>query len=76
MRSSPQGQKRRVALARLARSVAKRWAVDEPFAALDAVGVEWLRRQIEAHTAAGGLALVTSHQALPLRASVSLRIAA
>jgi heme exporter protein A len=74
VRSLSQGQKRRVALARLARSGAKLWALDEPFAALDAVGVEWLRRQIEAHTAAGGLALVTSHQALPLRAGVSLRI--
>lgn len=77
VRSLSQGQKRRVALARLPQSGAKLWALDEPFAALDASGVEWLRRQIEAHAEAGGLALVTSHQALPVRAGFStLRIAA
>ena len=77
VRSLSQGQKRRVALARLPQSGAKLWALDEPFAALDAGGVEWLRKLIEAHVAAGGLALVTSHQALPVRAGVStLRIAA
>jgi heme exporter protein A len=77
VRSLSQGQKRRVALARLPQSGAKLWALDEPFAALDAGGVEWLRRQIEAHLAAGGLALVTSHQALPVRSGLStLRIAA
>jgi heme exporter protein A len=77
VRSLSQGQKRRVALARLPQSGAKLWALDEPFAALDAGGVEWLRREIEAHAEAGGLALVTSHQALPVRTGFStLRIAA
>jgi heme exporter protein A len=77
VRSLSQGQKRRVALARLPQSGAKLWALDEPFAALDAGGVEWLRKLLEAHVAAGGLALVTSHQALPVRAGVStLRVAA
>jgi heme exporter protein A len=77
VRSLSQGQKRRVALARLPQGGAKLWALDEPFAALDAGGVEWLRREIEAHVAAGGLALVTSHQALPVRTGFStLRVAA
>ena len=77
VRNLSQGQKRRVALARLPQGGAKLWALDEPFAALDAVGIEWLRELIEAHVAAGGLALVTSHQPLPVRAGVStLRIAA
>ena len=77
VRSLSQGQKRRAALARLPLSGAKLWALDEPFAALDAGGVEWLRKLLETHVAAGGLALVTSHQALPVRAGVStLRIAA
>ena len=76
-RSLSQGQKRRVALARLPRSGAKLWALDEPFAALDAGGVEWLCREIEAHAAAGGLAIVTSHQPLPVRVGFStLRVAA
>ena len=39
VRSLSQGQRRRVALARLARSGAKLWALDEPFAALDAGAV-------------------------------------
>jgi heme exporter protein A len=76
-RSLSQGQQRRVALARLPQSGAKLWALDEPFAALDADGVEWLRGEIEAHAAAGGLAIVTSHQPLPVRAAFStLKIAA
>jgi heme exporter protein A len=74
-RSLSQGQRRRVALARLPQCGAKLWALDEPFAALDASGVEWLRKLIEAHVASGGLALVTSHQALPMRSGFStLRI--
>jgi heme exporter protein A len=76
-RSLSQGQKRRVALARLPQSGATLWALDEPFAALDAGGVEWLRGLIEAHAAAGGLALVTSHQPPTARAGVStLRVGA
>ena len=77
VRSLSQGQKRRVALARLPQSRATLWALDEPFAALDAAGADWLRQLIERHVAAGGLALVTSHQALPVRSSFStLRIGA
>jgi heme exporter protein A len=71
VRSLSQGQKRRVALARLPGSSAQLWALDEPFAALDTTGVEWLRQVIEGHVAAGGLALVTSHQALPVRSRFS-----
>ena len=75
--SLSQGQKRRAALARLASSGAKLWVLDEPFAALDARGIEWLSGLIEAHVARGGLALVTSHQALPVRAGcATLRIGA
>jgi heme exporter protein A len=77
VRSLSQGQKRRVALARLPQAGAKLWALDEPFAALDAGGIEWLRELIEAHAAAGGLALVTSHQPLPARRRfLTLRVGA
>jgi heme exporter protein A len=77
VRSLSQGQKRRVALARLPHCGTKLWALDEPFATLDAAGVEWLGAMIEGHVAGGGMALVTSHQALPTRAGRStLRIAA
>jgi heme exporter protein A len=70
VRSLSQGQKRRTALARLARGGAKLWVLDEPLTALDAGGVEWLAGMLDAHLAAQGLALVTSHQPFPVRANV------
>jgi heme exporter protein A len=77
VRSLSQGQKRRAALARFPQSGAQLWVLDEPFAALDAGGVEWLSGLIEAHVAGGGLALVTSHQPLRPRAgTATLRIGA
>jgi len=60
------GQKRRVLLARLLLRPADLWVLDEPFNALDGSGVERLSTMISAHLDAGGLALLTSHQAMPL----------
>jgi heme exporter protein A len=57
-----QGQKRRVALARLLMSQAALWILDEPFVALDVAAVDWLAGVIGAHVAAGGMAVMTSHQ--------------
>ncbi len=58
------GQKRRVALARLAISKAKLWLLDEPFTALDdeimAIAVQILAR----HLTRGGLCIATSHQVI------------
>ena len=71
VRSLSQGQKRRTALARLAPDGAKLWVLDEPLSALDAGGVEWLAGVLDAHLERGGLALVTSHQALPVRARLN-----
>lgn len=67
VRTLSQGQRRRVALARLllAKSVPL-WLMDEPFDALDAQGVEALNSVISEHAAAGGCVLLTSHQALSL----------
>jgi len=56
------GQLRRVALARLVFTRAKIWILDEPFTALDKSGVAQLEARLIAHTASGGLVLVTSHQ--------------
>lgn len=56
------GQLRRVALARLVFSTAKIWILDEPFTALDKAGIAQLENRLIAHTYAGGLVLVTSHQ--------------
>ncbi len=68
VRTLSQGQRRRVALARLALPRAPRvWLLDEPFDALDDRGVEVLNRLLADHAAAGGAVLLTSHQALSLR---------
>jgi heme exporter protein A len=71
VRSLSQGQKRRTALARLALDGAKLWVLDEPLAALDVGGAEWLAGMLDAHLAAGGMALVTSHQPLATRAALA-----
>jgi len=66
-RSLSQGQKRRTALARLLLSRARLWVLDEPLAALDAGGVDWLSAALDRHLESGGLAVVTSHQPLATR---------
>lgn len=69
VRTLSQGQRRRVALARLALPGAPRlWLLDEPFDALDDIGVATLNALIAAHAASGGAVLLTSHQPLSLAA--------
>ena len=62
VRHLSQGQKRRVALSRLALSQARLWVLDEPFVAMDEAGVRMLADLIAAHLGRGGLAVLTSHQ--------------
>ena len=57
-----QGQKRRVALARLWLSVGKLWILDEPFAALDVASVAVLASRLGEHLSNGGMAILTTHQ--------------
>jgi heme exporter protein A len=61
-----QGQKRRVALARLLAHEAKLWILDEPFTALDKDAVAMLQEVIRTHVDGGGLALLTTHQEVQL----------
>ena len=71
VRTLSQGQRRRVALARLAlSSAAPLWLLDEPFDALDADGISALNQLISDHAAAGGCVVLTSHQALSLNQPV------
>jgi len=67
-----QGQKRRVALARLfLAEAAKLWILDEPFTALDVRGVAVLSDLIGRHTARGGIVVLTTHQDVPLPGRVA-----
>lgn len=72
-----QGQKRRVALARLVSSPAPLWILDEPFMALDVGAVVMLCDLISEHLGRGGMALLTSHQEIRLAgAGRALRLGA
>ncbi len=62
VRHLSQGQKRRVALTRLALSPARLWVLDEPYVAMDEAGIGLLAGLIATHLAEGGLAVLTSHQ--------------
>jgi len=58
-----QGQKRRVALARLCLAAdTPLWILDEPFAALDARALETVVALVDEHLARGGMAILTTHQ--------------
>ena len=60
------GQLRRVALARLHLSMARIWILDEPFTAIDKLGVSQLEAIIARQSAKGGVVILTSHQDLSL----------
>jgi heme exporter protein A len=61
-RTLSQGQRRRVALARLALGAGVAvWVLDEPFDTLDQSGISLLRELIDGHCAMGGSVLLTSH---------------
>lgn len=66
VRHLSQGQKRRVALSRLALSPARLWVLDEPYVAMDEAGVQLLADLIAQHLSEGGLAVLTSHQRVPI----------
>ena len=70
-----QGQRRRVALARLALDgEARLWILDEPFTALDAKAVERVQELIGAYVSRGGAVMYTTHYEASIVAAVSLRI--
>jgi len=61
-----QGQKRRVALARLWLQELPLWILDEPFTALDASATSLLKQKIEAFANDGGIVVMTTHQEVTL----------
>lgn len=72
LRVLSQGQKRRVALARLQVSAARLWLLDEPWVALDQAAQSALTDLLRSHVVQGGLLLFTSHQAQDLGDAVSV----
>jgi heme exporter protein A len=60
------GQKRRLALARLAAVPAPLWLLDEPTVSLDRAAVALLEALIAGHRRAGGLVVLSTHLALDL----------
>ena len=61
-----QGQRRRVALARLCLSKRRLWVLDEPFTALDVGAVSWVAQLIASQLARDGIVLFTTHQDIPI----------
>ncbi len=71
-RSLSQGQRRRVALARLLLEPSPPlWVLDEPFNALDSAACDWLLGVLAGQLRRGGIVVLTSHQPVAIDASLS-----
>lgn len=66
-----QGQKQRVALARLLLSAAQIWLLDEPFTAIDYKAVDLFESIIADFAKAGGAVVLTTHHALSMPETVN-----
>lgn len=63
-----EGQRRRVALARLVVCNTTLWLLDEVLTSLDKTAIALVRSLIEEHVTSGGMAIVATHQELELSA--------
>jgi len=68
------GQRRRLALARLALSRARVWLLDEPTLGLDTASVARLGDLLATHRAGGGMVVSATHLDLPLPDAALLRL--
>ena len=67
------GQRRRLALARLALSQAPLWLLDEPTTGLDAAAIDQFGILLSGHRARGGITVAATHVALPASDAAELR---
>ncbi len=65
-----QGQRRRVALARLWISKNPLWILDEPYTALDSTAARSLTLRLEQHLSQGGTIVLTAHHKVEVAAGV------
>ncbi|WP_090321401.1 cytochrome c biogenesis heme-transporting ATPase CcmA [Nitrosomonas oligotropha] len=63
-----QGQRRRVALARLLVCKTSLWILDEPLVALDVAAVKLIQELLEQHLREGGMVVMTTHQEIDITA--------
>jgi heme exporter protein A len=68
------GQKRRLALSRLALSAAPLWLLDEPTLGLDSASIARFGALLSAHRARGGMVVAATHVPLPLADTGELRL--
>ena len=68
------GQRRRLALARLALTRAPLWLLDEPTIGLDAGAIGRFCAMLAAHRAGGGIIVAATHVALPKSGAAELRL--
>ena len=74
-RALSQGQRRRVALARLALSSAKPlWILDEPFTALDPEATQLVQKHLAHHLRRGACVVITTHQEVDFGAAQVTRL--
>jgi heme exporter protein A len=69
------GQRRRLALARLALRPAPIWLLDEPTLGLDTASVERFGAMLAEHRAGGGIVMAATHLPLPLPGYAELSLA-
>lgn len=69
------GQRKRAALARLIGQQAPVWLLDEPLNGLDSHGVTLVEDLVAQHCAAGGVAVIASHQPFALPGLAQLNLA-
>jgi heme exporter protein A len=70
-----QGQRRRVALARLLVNDAPLWILDEPLTALDTGAVGLMQELIGEHLSNGGMVIFTTHQPLQVAGVATRQLA-